>query len=95
MILDLIGYASYIIPTFAEAIDIVWAPLYGVIILVMYQDIIAGIVATGEELLPYVDALPSATIFWFISTFISAKGKKGKTLFKVFKIFKEKRFRKK
>jgi hypothetical protein len=67
--MDLIGYATYAVPFFGEAADIIWAPLSGMIFLVTFggwKGALGGIGNFIEELLPGTDFIPSFTIMWFI-----------------------------
>lgn len=66
IILDAIGYLSYLFPAFGEWVDIVWAPLYGYILYNMYDDIVYSSIGAIEEGLPFTDFIPSATIFWLV-----------------------------
>lgn len=64
---DLIGMISYIIPGFAEILDIVWAPISGLLLARMYKGTtgkIAGMVAFLEEIIPGTDIIPSFTLTW-------------------------------
>lgn len=69
LILDLIGMLSYAIPVLGEFLDILWAPIYGLIIQVMFGDGIYTSIAIFEEIFPGLDIIPSATIFWLIRRF--------------------------
>jgi len=65
---DLLGNISYIIPGFAEGIDVVWAPLSMYLMNKMYPNRagkIASIVTFIEEILPGIDIIPSFTLMWF------------------------------
>ena len=78
ILMDLIGYATYVVPFFGEAADILWAPLSGMIFLVTFggwKGALGGIGNFIEELLPGTDFIPSFTIMWFIQQ-SSAKKKK-------------------
>ncbi|HBK83868.1 MAG TPA: hypothetical protein DDZ41_09800, partial [Flavobacterium sp.] len=64
---DCIGLLSYLTPVFAEAIDFFWAPVSAILLVLMYKGTtgkIAGIVSFIEELLPFVDFIPTFTITW-------------------------------
>jgi hypothetical protein len=37
IIFDLIGMVSYIIPLYAETIDLIWAPISGILLMKMYK----------------------------------------------------------
>ena len=75
LIFDGIGMLSYIVPVFAESLDIIWAPISGLLLVIMYKGSvgkIAGLFGTVEELIPFTDIIPTFTITWFF-TFIIRK----------------------
>ncbi|WP_459202178.1 hypothetical protein [Methanococcus sp. CF] len=73
--LDLVGMATYLIPGLGESGDIVWAPIYALIIRNLYHSSILGFFGGFEEILIGTDAIPSATIFWILETFGIIKNK--------------------
>ena len=75
ILFDLIGMISYVFPGFAEIIDVVWAPISGLLLAKMYKGStgkIAGIFGFLEELVPYTDVIPTFTITW-IYTYVIKK----------------------
>ena len=67
IIFDLIGMLSYFIEPFSEFIDVVWAPISGLILAFMYKGTvgkIAGTIDFLEELLPATDIIPTFTLTW-------------------------------
>ena len=67
IIFDLIGMISYIIPGVAETIDVVWAPVSGLLLAKMnsgWTGKIAGVFGTLEELIPFTDVIPTFTLTW-------------------------------
>lgn len=67
IIFDCIGFLSYLVPVFAEAIDIIWAPISAILVLIMYKGTIgkvAGVISFIEELLPFIDFIPTFTLTW-------------------------------
>lgn len=55
LIFDGIGMLSYIVPIFAESLDVIWAPISGLLLVIMYKGAvgkIAGLFGTVEELIP-------------------------------------------
>ena len=76
LIFDGIGMLSYIVPVFAEPIDIVWAPISGLLLMLMYKGTvgkIAGLFGAIEELIPFTDVIPTFTITWFYTYVIRRK----------------------
>ena len=67
VIFDLIGMISYIIPGVAESVDLIWAPVSGILLAKMYSGWtgkIAGVLGTIEELIPFTDVIPTFTLTW-------------------------------
>ena len=66
LVIDLIGSASYLVPVVGEVTDIAWAPLSVILIMAMYDTTTPNLkyLAFTEELLPFTDFVPSATIGW-------------------------------
>lgn len=68
LIFDAIGMVTYAVPIFGEAADIVWAPISGLLLVIMYKGTVgkvAGLFGTIEELIPFTDIIPTFTITWF------------------------------
>ncbi len=73
LVFDGIGMLSYVVPVFAEPIDIVWAPISGLLLVLMYKGTvgkIAGLFGIIEELIPLTDVIPTFTITWFYTYII-------------------------
>ena len=63
--IDLIGVATYILPAIGESGDFVWAPISGMLIVILFPN--RKKIAIGgalEELLPFADFIPTALIAW-------------------------------
>ncbi|MEM9076393.1 MAG: hypothetical protein AAGC43_05100 [Bacteroidota bacterium] len=78
LLFDGIGMLSFAIPGIGEFSDVIWAPLAGWLMTRMYKGKIgqaAGIITFIEELIPGWDIVPSFTLMWIYTHFIS-KGKK-------------------
>jgi hypothetical protein len=68
IVFDAIGMLSYAIPGIAEIIDIVWAPISGIVLATMYKGFVgkvAGFFEFAEEILPGTDFIPTFTLTWF------------------------------
>lgn len=77
LVFDAIGMLSFSIPFIGEFSDVIWAPLAGFLMTWMYKGRvgkIAGMVAFIEEILPFMDFIPSFTLTW-IYTYLIAKKK--------------------
>lgn len=73
IVIDLIGFASYFIPAIGGLMDIIWAPISGTLILILFYRrskkglyIKGSIGGTVEELIPATDFIPTALIMWFL-----------------------------
>lgn len=76
ILMDLIGYGSFMIPFFGEFFDLIWAPISGLVYMRTFGGVkgfLGGSFAFLEELLPGMDIIPTFTITWFIQ---SARRKK-------------------
>tara|TARA_R100001377_G_C3180181_1_gene106330 strand:- start:214 stop:513 length:300 start_codon:yes stop_codon:yes gene_type:complete len=70
LLFDALGYVSYIFPPF----DFVWAPLSAYLMSKMYagrKGKIAAAFTFVEEALPLVDFIPSFSLMWFYTFYIS------------------------
>ena len=67
IIIDVIGFSTYMVPVVGETFDLVWAPLSAFMIYAMYgRDAgLLAIVNLIEELAPGLDFIPTASIAWF------------------------------
>ena len=75
IIFDLIGMISYIFPGISETIDIIWAPISGLLLASMYKGKIgkiAGVINFIEEAIPFTDIIPTFTLTW-IYTYVIDK----------------------
>ena len=64
--IDFVGSCSYLLPGVGEAFDLGWAPTQTIMISAMYDDTTPSLkyVSFIEEILPFTDVVPSATIGW-------------------------------
>ena len=70
ILLDLIGYTSYLLPVIGETEDLVWAPVSGILFYFLFGrkkfGVWGGIFSFLEEISPGLDFIPTFTIAWFI-----------------------------
>jgi hypothetical protein len=67
ILFDFIGMLSYKIPGIAETLDVVWAPISGFLLVVMYKGYtgkVSGIIGFLEEIIPFTDVIPTFTLTW-------------------------------
>ncbi len=70
LVFDAMGYISYVIPGFAELIDIIWAPASAYLMTKLYKGKrgkIAAAVTFFEEALPGMDFIPTFTLMWLFT----------------------------
>ena len=80
IILDVIGFFT-VIP-----FDIIWAPISGYIITKMYKGNkgkVAGIISFLEEIIPFLDVIPTFTIMWIHTYIINKEDTKNETIIEV------------
>lgn len=68
IVMDIIGYATYILPVMGEFGDIVWAPISAFVFYITFGGkvgIIGGIFNFIEEAMPGLDFIPTFTLGWF------------------------------
>jgi len=65
IIIDLVGILSFLLPIVWETGDMLWAPLSGLLIFLLFPNrkkyAIAGMI---EEMLPFTDIIPTACLTW-------------------------------
>ena len=62
--------ASYLIPAFGEAADLVIAPIVSILIYAVHRTTLGAVAGFLEEIIPFTDVIPSATIIWFYRYFL-------------------------
>ncbi|NTV24504.1 MAG: hypothetical protein HGA85_09165 [Nanoarchaeota archaeon] len=68
---------SYFIPLIGGLTDFIFAPIHGLWIYLAYKTRLGAVFGALEEILPFVDFIPSATIIHFIK---AREEKKSKAL---------------
>lgn len=79
IVLDAVGYASFIIPGLGEITDVVWAPASAYFMTKMYKGNkgkIAAAVTFIEEAMPGLDVVPTFTLMWLFTYVFSSKEEK-------------------
>lgn len=66
IIIDLIGDGSLLIPGAGDASDLLWAPVSALLVRFLYQSNTLALVNLVEELLPFTDIIPTATLAFVI-----------------------------
>lgn len=68
--IDVIGSSSEVLPFLGEVTDILYAPIAATVLRNLYGSNILFGLEFAEEILPFTDVLPLATICWVIDTFL-------------------------
>lgn len=66
--IDFLGNATFVVPGLGELADVLWAPVSAKLVSGMYSESSphAKYVAFFEELLPFTDFIPTATLAWCV-----------------------------
>lgn len=78
ILLDAVGYMSFIIPGIGEFTDIVWAPVSAYFMTKLYKGKkgkIAAVVSFIEEAIPGLDIIPTFTLMWLYTYVFSKEDK--------------------
>ena len=62
----------------AEVIDVFWAPLSALLVFQLYGSSLLSGVALVEELLPFTDIFPTATVGWILQNTVSRSWWEGR-----------------
>lgn len=71
--IDALGMASYLIPALGEAADLVIAPIVSILIYAVHRTTFGAMAGFLEEIIPFTDIIPSATIIWFYRYFLKGE----------------------
>jgi hypothetical protein len=67
--IDAIGASSFILPMVGELFDVGWAPLSAALVWYLFGDQRFVALNFLEEILPFTDWIPSATLAWLAEFF--------------------------
>lgn len=76
LLLDGLGYVSFLIPGIGEFSDIIWAPISAYIMTKLYkekQGKVAAVISFVEEALPVMDVIPTFTLMWIYSYILNPR----------------------
>ena len=76
IVLDALGYVSFLIPGIGEFSDIVWAPIAAWLMSKMYKGNsgkIAAAITFIEEAMPGLDIIPTFTLMWLYTFVLKSK----------------------
>jgi hypothetical protein len=80
--MDAIGMLTFAIPFFGEFGDILWAPLSAIIFFSSFggkKGAAGALFNFLEEILPFLDFIPTFTIAWFYFRYVENKSEKNIT----------------
>merc|ERR1719188_613462 len=63
----MIGFSSYLVLFLGELMDIYFAPVFFFFLQYMFGSLLVSSLGCLEELLPFTDILPTATIAWCLA----------------------------
>jgi hypothetical protein len=69
--IDVIGSSSEVVPIFGSLTDVVWAPIAGYALRSLYGSNVLFALEFTEEILPFTDILPLATVCWVVDTYFA------------------------
>lgn len=72
--IDVLGSASELVPLVGELSDVVYAPVAATALRALYGSNVVFLLEFGEEILPFTDIIPLATICWVVDTFAPSSG---------------------
>jgi len=67
--LDLLGDATYLMPGLDEEVDLAYAPAQSIALKMMFHYSALPSLGFVEEILPFTDAVPTATLGWLLDVF--------------------------
>lgn len=62
--IDALGMSTYLIPALGEGFDLLLAPVISGLIFALHRTTFGAIFGFVEEILPFTDIIPTATILW-------------------------------
>ena len=65
ILIDCLGFTSYLIPGLGELSDTVIAPLSALLLFAVFKSKKISAFGFAEEILPFTDFIPTGTIFWY------------------------------
>ncbi len=66
LLMDLAGLLTYAVPLLGEYGDVIWAPLSAYVFYKMFKNPLGATLNLLEEALPFLDFIPTFTIFYFL-----------------------------
>ncbi|KAL3799679.1 hypothetical protein ACHAWO_002863 [Cyclotella atomus] len=73
IVIDILGSANEAIPVVGEVVDVLYAPMAALLLRQLFQGSnVVFLLEFVEEILPFTDILPLATICWTVETFFGS-----------------------
>lgn len=71
--IDIVGSANEVIPLVGELVDVIYAPIAALLLRQLFSGSnVVFLLEFTEEILPFTDVLPLATICWVVESFFSS-----------------------
>ena len=77
IVIDGVGMLSMFFGV-TESLDVVYAPLSAILIYLLYGEALPAVLGFFEEILPFTDWIPSATLAWLYVYVFKRKGEAKK-----------------
>lgn len=62
--IDALGMSTFLLPALGETFDLVLAPVIGALIYALHRTTFGAIFGFFEEIIPFTDIIPTATVIW-------------------------------
>jgi hypothetical protein len=72
--IDALGMATFIIPALGEVADVAIAPIISILIYGVHRTTFGAIAGFVEEIIPFTDIIPTATIIWAYRYILKSEG---------------------
>lgn len=72
--IDILGTSSEFLPIVGELTDVIYAPLAATLLRNLYGSNVVFLLEFAEEILPFTDIIPLATICWVVDTLAPSSG---------------------
>jgi hypothetical protein len=74
IVIDLVGFASYLVPVIGPLSNLIWGPISGLLILLLFPTRKKmAVLGVAEEMIPFIDFVPTASLTWALDYVKDAK----------------------
>jgi len=64
ILIDMLGMSTFLLPALGESFDIILAPIISALIYAVHRTTFGAALGFIEEIIPFTDIIPTATILW-------------------------------